>query len=1422
MDDLELFPTYKVRDVFVDISHSQAADKSFSTVKVYRNPPTSAELADPRRLESLPPDSLARPQKRPLPLLSDTKELDEHGRPPRSYSPVQAHGDNKRIKVEAFEPQAYLNPDRPLESLEVRDGDYDRSRAASQRPSPSRQVAASQKRKRELIERQKSNAVAETFQGSDPYGTPISSQIASHGLDKPHEKEVISIPDSPEISTVRSPLSPSQERALQIPLPNMLPPPNQQHEAHEKANTSSSLPPPEASKTHISEAQESGTTKTSIPESALKNERLDDSTVSSGRLRRPRKFKPSLAPKRTRKVINGVKQKVPSIFDPIESSEGSSYEREQLRSVKRLKPTTPSCQTSKSKEIQAKPDSKSPGSHLLLPHTSKSDSAAAQPEINSNIVQPKSYQQTKTTSPRGIGEKTTPTTNTNELSNKPRGIAEENLKQPEEPQISATAISRQGPSIAKGPKLSKQPVPSPKSNQDIRTKSRLEYQRNEQHPGQGSANNANTSPGQSKSPEYDDFERQKEEELETKRRAQAEFDRIAAMGSTRKPTKDGNESNTARIQQKTATDLQANHESESSSSNSPSWPQPPVPYASMSFTERREWNMQHIVPVRMKQYRDFNAKLEEFGKEERAAQAEVYRQQKQARAQQRKEAKTTAKKRAAKDQRAEDQPAKTGRAAMEDSDFMDLPQPTRIKPKQAAQRKEPSVEDVPNRGAQKGPLVIAGEQMVETGADAQAQTQAMSNRASPRRETSLAEGSQSKVVTENLKPASQQGVCNSDQSWLFDRSPKAKYNAQRQLELANQWLKQKKRAPTAPNPRAVVTLAAAEPTSRMLAAQKKAQPRENGVKKQHHEEQDGVERHKATTGTFTDSEALRAAGLRTDLPSASTTVRKVVSKPSTSNKAIPIANAKAIRNVPAKPQLPGILEASGPRSSSPTTEQSGAVRNRSMTPAIPGSSSRGSTASTEVKTITLKRAATVAPEAAKTTIEDGLRATPDLSRRSVSFADDLLPSSQSRDLTTKPTKPSGVKTGLLQRAIEESKAKRLEEIKGWAKSAASGASSTKPPTKGKQTKMTQHINHLSKGKGKATDFQSEDRIADREPSIHLSSSDEADTYFSDESEGERCARAGPSSRKKAKPILNSAKSNCIASDKRQETHNAAKKSEIDLTRGPGSTAISSNPGKRPTAPPATSYGARVRSKDPGPGATSAASSGDTITITSSSSTTYSDSEIEHVLSQTDDISLLPRVDASGQSLSESGQLGGQKSAAVVATSSQPHFRSSVAPEPSSTPKHERHDAQLARLTQEARLSQEADRQLQREHQEAVRRGSSAKAPSVDPSKDSQPRGRRTEGNRATTTGFEHTSLSKLRQAQVQAATEPVDMQKARTANRPGGRSPPAVELSSSSDSASDNSSIDTDKMQQASQGPCPSKRRNPFSKVFAELFGPKK
>ncbi|KAL8903336.1 MAG: hypothetical protein Q9207_003999, partial [Kuettlingeria erythrocarpa] len=1391
-DDFDLFPEFKVRDIFHDINDPVAScDKSKCTVKVYRNPPTSAELADPQRFESLPPNSFARPRKRPLPSNFSTavrggyQEQVDHGHPLRPVSPVQRFRNDKRQKVEALDPHLYFNPDRPLDSLESRNGYFNPLPIASQRPSPGRHADGNQKRKRESFKLWKWNMSTEVFKGSDPYGTPVSSQTVPQGLDKPQETEIISVPDSPisgndpfdhGSSHFSSNHHPAKPKSPELPIiasrssklgaasPDMqspiFPPPTKQGPQIEDT-TIASEPLMSRQATTIlplvsQELANDEPTGKSPSGNALKtpSPKSKDTANQSGQLQRPKSAKNSPAPKRVRKVINGVRQKTPSIFDPIESSEGSTYEREQLRSTKRLKLPGPPQQAPKSMEQQEnKTHSISPGGQFLLPNAQQPHIAAGRvAEAPDDHVPLKSYQD-----PEASPRERTHSDNAAMLAKQPAPFK-------------TTGRANDTPNIS-------QDLPDTEAC------------------GKALENNAENRRSPSRqSFEHDRLERQINEEEQVKQKAQADFDRIAAMRSEKK---------SARV--RTKADPAA---SEDSSANHESTQESRIPVndlfaglqapSGLSLQERREWNLKHLVPVRDKFLKEMKAESQAWKKQERTAQAEAQRQQKQVRAQKLRAAKkpthiadaeddeatekqaeadvADTKERQIAEQQVQDKAdkihklkSKVGRgqpvqqAKVAKPNLADFPQPTRIKTKQTAQQRVTGSTDTAEGRAKKDDTAVGTEIGVNgVRVSIQGQSQVASGSAGISKKISATERLASAISAQDVKPAATQGVCNSDQSWLFDRSPKAKYNAARQLQLANEWLKQTKRNSTVvPNSPTEAKPTAPLSNSNTLAPAQKVQAGGRDIKKQRSEDHNGAQRRKAAPRTFVDSDALRAAGISVK-GSATSTARK-----GSANQVKPAKRTHVDETTAGRSQLHGILKCAEAKFSSPAPERSESVRNRSMTPAFPSSSKKNSVSSAGAIDMARRRAATLAPDSLESPAQNDLRAsTPGLSQRSVSFANDLFSTSQTQNTSAIPTThASGTKKGMLYRALEESNAKRAEETNGRAKSTATCSTTTvnkatKPPTKAKQTKMTQHLDRDLKGKGKAV-------VGDR--LVYLSSSDEAATYFSDESEGEVGNRAGPSSRKRAKPVVEPTKVDKAASDTRRA--NARK-----LANEPQSVSV------------------KVKSKSSGP---DAASSDKTSRIRSSSPSSYSDSEVESVLGQTDDVGLLPVVPMSSSTLAGSSQKrNGQKSTVVDKVSSMPELRSSLVPEPSSTPKNRTHDARMARLSEEQRMSEEAARQLRREHMEAVRKASVEKGSSHTSDRTASGQGASSSqraAKRGANVGYKETSLSKLRQAQAatKAAVAPKPTTSANETRLNRSHSP---EESSTSDS--DSSSVDTDDVDQ--------------------------
>ncbi|KAI4188278.1 MAG: hypothetical protein L6R41_002229, partial [Letrouitia leprolyta] len=188
-----------------------------------------------------------------------------------------------------------------------------------------------------------------------------------------------------------------------------------------------------------------------------------------------------------------------------------------------------------------------------------------------------------------------------------------------------------------------------------------------------------------------------------------------------------------------------------------------------------------------------------------------------------------------------------------------------------------------------------------------------------------------------------------------------------------------------------------------------------------------------------------------------------------------------------------------------------------MTPAFPSSGPKSRASSEARNSITTSPAFI----ATKTPTRSALRVTSGTPGRSVSFANGSDPSSQSQDVNSKSAAPiSETKKGMLHRALQESNAKKTEVTNKRQKSTSSSLSAGNNVRKpAKQTKLTQHITldiqRKDKGKGRAVRSPTP-RLGVRSPrprlgeEIIISSASEASTYYSDESEEERNARAGPS------------------------------------------------------------------------------------------------------------------------------------------------------------------------------------------------------------------------------------------------------------------------------------------------------------------------
>ncbi|KAL8828189.1 MAG: hypothetical protein Q9170_006708 [Blastenia crenularia] len=1473
LDDVELYPFQKVRDIFEDINNAQAHDKSFSTVKVYRDPPTGAELADPRRFESLPPDSFARPKKRPLPPLfadpiqNNLAELTNQTHPSRTHFPDQTHGRHKRQRLETLDFQLYTDPDRPLDSFET--GHESRSRAPSRRRrSLSPEVEDSQRRKRKPSEVRRSHVATKTAEGSDPYGTPVSSQTGLHDVGKLHINEAAFIPDSPlsggeplqrsashgtersrspEIPSGNARSSQSRESQSGESLPASLSKSNQQHQTEAATNVEIPEPPPEVSGIEPRVLQEAPTnpreqinednaSKTPSPKQKKTPER-------PGRLQRPLK-KPKL------KTINGVKQSSQSVFDPIETSEGSSDEREQLRSTKRLRAFAPSKQTTKSKVAQAQ-TKKSPGG-LILPSAPKSGSVVpSSPKGSSSHPQPESDEGLKTAFHMEVAETTAPTKSGDE-NILTAGLATNHDK--EKNTDSANQSEKQlSPKDVAETRERNAPIEKAEKPTDIVTNFThgttisIQGQPSVDVPS-GSAVNG----GIQDKP----LALQLQEADEIRRKAQGEFDRIAALHVKAQQINGQETTNVAQVSQAPVINQEANGRIVPSTQVSLTESQ----RSTMSIDEQRQYNLKHMVPGWSKQLSnafqvagtELQARKEQqaaIDAEERKAIAEKQRQARQALVEEN-EARVLARKKAlaleheAQTRKPESLPERsTGQskqgekskankqnarssqlqqAEVANAESAKFPMPTRLGRNSNTLKKTAQDRAAAEPSAQWGKEVRSGTRIVDTG---------MPNK------VGMAEAvepmSTRKFNADNTELALQQVVGENNRDWLFERSPKAIYNAQRQLQLANQKLKH-----TKPNsaiikilhPASQSTLAAANPIT--SSQQEKLQPRaEKGVKKQRQGAGTSTQQSEAKGRSFTDGEALRAAGIL---------VGSKAGLAAKGHSAIvkPTSTAGSSFNVSDQTRAIGSSQVTGAKSSSPSMDRVDRNRVSTMTPAYPSSSAKSNVAPAETNAVATVQVTLVGGEALKTPGRSALRATPGPSNRSVSFAHDSLPSSQSNAVVSKPTShTSGSKGGMFHRAVEESNAKKAETANGGSQRASGGPPAAmykakKAPTGAKQTKLTQHVTRDVKGKGKAID-PAPRRLQEL---YEISSASEASTYYSDESEEVRLGRPGPSSRKR------SAKSSRAAEDAASRNshaifHDMIGTTTSSLTKLKSTTNnVSNTNGDRPVL-----YGQRIlNSRTPQSKPDSTVYSAKRTVPDASQSTSYSDIESGSASeAEGDSASLLPQIKAPEQELPSSGQPSSQKSTTVKAESSQPRGRisSSLAP---MSPEGQQ-DPKLARLRDDRMQSEEVDRQLQREHEEAMRKKPPVKEQSIRkesirdsvevpvqyprlPDQKASPRnqpGSQLEAKAA----FDHSALSKLRKAQ--AATQPIKVQGTTKSTTGDIRfsSPVETRGSSDSDSTSGRSSsrdqIDTAQLQRAAREAAALKE-NPFARFAKSLAWGKK
>ncbi|KAL8767760.1 MAG: hypothetical protein Q9209_005846 [Squamulea sp. 1 TL-2023] len=1138
VDDFELFPDTKLREIFEDYKEVKQGCKDLCTVKVYRNPPTTVELADPRRFESLPPDSFARPIKRsasphfppPPPLFDDVVRNGIRNTIDRPNSQVSHIGDglqasNKRRKVQTYGSTAYDNdPDHAIDSREFVDDSHIFSQIAHKHPSQVPQVEDSQTSPRK--------------KRSDPYGTPISSQISQHTRGRSREVGVFSVPDSPQYRAINydhGSLRPDtafrNSRSSSPEVPSSLGHPAQVQEAPTRARLLNILPQPRQSLKTIVKTQAQPSVLPRDRESLSQSEEIQDDQKSSvllrkrnqglklpdaireashmaspsvpsevytsvetisapqapqtsaqngkdGRLKRPKIFSYVRALQRTPKLINGIRQTVPSIagiFDPIETSEGSSYERDLSRDSKRSRVTAPQKNQKELASHKAESNKNSLIVRLRVP-------PIAQPESSSitsrEVVRGEMPVDTHTVA---LGVSTREPSYQRAYGEAQNGTVEsltdagDLAKQSTRPDDAVVAGNEEAQSSSKLDVTGTSPARAGQSECMISSV-------------QGGTTPANApfvdtvddSPPTSGEDIGDELlERQLKEAQEVREKAQVEFDRITALQRKRQGLHKPKADLTISV-----SSVKPSVDKELTPSTLALSQEAQRIYSSDDLEAKRKYGLEQLASTRNKYFKDTVAVDTTLPEANKERQVSTEPKIKQAQAEARKEA------RRAKEQRNKE--ARISIARKLDEQIQQ-------------EEEERETERVEARKVQSG---LTAKQTTKNAKPAQqegigqnsdALAKVISQKRSSQEPSKQARGPQPKdddkgldIEAEAAKSernkakatmSTEQAIRNSSSSKLAERSPKARLNAQRQLQIADRYLKYSKNdSGTANTPMSISNVAG--PQVRAPKSQKRA-----GVKKAANKTRSDAQVHsgqrKDDAELFTNHvdyaalQAARAAGLSVKTrPAAFKQLHTAAGTPSAPKAAAVDLTADTLRSAPKN---------SSSRSSSPSLTRHGPDQARTMTPVMPSFSSlKKNPDSAEARA---RRAASISARNSNTPTRTALQPTSG-SRRSVSFAGESI-ISQLHD------------------------GKRVNHDSTPTPSSQSSESRIvgKTPTKTKQTTMTQHIDRKLKGKVIDPPLP---RRAPVEEKIIISSESEASTFYSNMSEEERNARAGPSSRKKPK------------------------------------------------------------------------------------------------------------------------------------------------------------------------------------------------------------------------------------------------------------------------------------------------------------------
>lgn len=1087
-------------------------------------------------------------------------------------------------------------------------------------------------------------------------------------------------------------------------------------------------------------------------------------TEKGGRLKRPNVSKPALAPPNAPKLINGIRQKAPSIvFDPIETSEGSSYEQQLPRSLKQARTTIPNRNLRKaaSQKVASK---KSLIVRLRAPQVMQQrSSAVSSPEVS---------QVDMTVDAQGTG-KFAPTQESGsqaadgEVQNRSiemphTAITGDQANHSSSPYIPVAASTEEAQSFTKLAKLD--PDPSPHGINDQTNDAIPPAQRTLVLPIEYAVDTVSSSHGLEVDSGDESLAGQLKEAQEVKEKAQAEFDRITALKKKRQglqaskagPLAAASPVTLAVVKEPTPPALALSDKAQRL-------------YSSDDLEAKRKYGLEQLASTRNKFFKDIVSIDTSFSDEEKKHQAATKpkaseaqakaKKRRRAKEQKDREARMIMAKRIEEERRSEIEEANTELVKTRSEQM----RPT-SKPKDAnlAQQQEVNVNQVthPKRATEGQSSQEAFEQTPES-----------QRRQDHLPEKVAAEAARAKRNEAKSMVPKEPTLPDSSLSKLAERSPKARLNAQRQLQIANEALKHpnkdfertKTPAARAASNGATTTVPARKVQQNTGVKQAAKKPRGNT------QEPNGQCRSQAgNSASHVDAGALRAARAA-GLPVAR---RFTTTAPKDSDTAAATLDTPKATAVDLAGDAPTRLSKEPlRRSPSSSTTRSEPSRARTMTPAIPGASIPNFPNSAEARA---RRAASVSMMKMKTPTRNVLPAKMSASGSSVSFAGASLTSKLhngkpvDQKLTPTPSGPSS----------------RMSQL------------GKTPPEKTKQTTMTRHIDR--KLKGKMIDPPAQSR-APIEKNI-VSSESEASTFYSDESEGQRNGRSGPSSRKKPKPRNSSSISeSAIVAGNSGATYTTTTKASThpaaQLPSG-GSSQPASQPVKSPSNSVVQVDGAKPSHSDRHPDAESDFRSSRSASPAS-----------------TDDVSNLPQIGGATTVRPES--LARDKNDSVLQTSK---------------PLDEVNNVTAQRVKDEERLQLEANEQLQRENSQAMQ---TTVAMGLQPSetnsfkqvtgqsRQTQPAVRPEKyGSRVRVNPtYGNVSLSQLVKAQ---ASEPMVLNgsaKDFPSSKPIDQ--PMVESSSASDSEESSSSESVDLLKKAHDtglSTTPLKKSS-LSSVFRDLYG---